>query len=813
MDAAGEQPSGYGMSTVTRRPVGRHRPVRAAVLLGLLVVALPGLPIEALRLTAATSAGSSSGTLAPGGQGSPSRSAPGGASEGEVVSPAVVSVAASPSSLTVARGASATFAIALGRSGDGQLPINLAVDGLPGGTSAKFGPNPAWLTTATLTISTSECGTATPIGTYPLTITAWANADLFTTTVSLRVNDGPPRATAPRSEIDSGHKLDGESKVRTVWSACDADAIQWYRADRQGANDWRTVATGSATSVTHWLPLNKTRRYRAMAGEASFPAGGAFAYGPGFQPRLAQESSVAFSGSWTAVDSKKYWGGKARYATARGAAATYSFTGSSVGWLSLKGPTRGAAQVYVDGALVKTVDLRASELKPRRVVFAHSWPSAGRHTIRVVVLGTSGRPRVDVDGFVTLVNTSSYVKNTWNGRFTTQRPSDITCVAASSLTWTNYASGTTSAEYYSSAIAAEWYREVRTANQNFHNKYDYSGIEPGLDPRGWAWLLWRHAAPGRGYHDYWSSSQGAVNNWMVWNIREASEPAGALIFRSVHAVNVVGFSSNIDPRNGAYTLNGFFIVDPWYPAGPTAMNDGGTLGLAPNTFITLSTWNRSYFLPYVDKPYEAVHGPNLWHRQYVAVLRSADGTPEPTASFDAMPPTYSGVGPAAAAPAPASPVEPAFAEDDALGAVSAGIAANGLTGDARLGLDDAEIELGGRVDVESLSEDMPPYSLVEVVQGGRVVAVAMLTRGAEGLRFAGIQGAGPGNELLDATKARGTLRAQGVDVRSMRAVWRPSPDSMAPFSPFWAARDAHGRDRFLTPSGIVKPAIEPAVGR
>jgi hypothetical protein len=357
---------------------------------------------------------------------------------------------------------------------------------------------------------------------------------------------------------------------------------------------------------------------------------------------------------------------------------------------------------------------------------------------------------------------------------------------------------------------------VRTANQNFHNKYDYSGIEPGLDPRGWAWLMWRHAPPGRSYHDYWSSSQAAVNSWMVANIREANEPAGALVFRSVHAVDVVGFSSNIDPRNGVYTLNGFFVVDPWYPNGSSRMSDGGTLGLVPNTYLTLSAWNRSYFLPYVDKPYEAVHGPNLWHKKYVAVLRSANGTQEPTRSFDTMPPTFSGIGPAGAAAASPEPIpaeEPVFETGDVIGAVTAGIEANGLAADDRVGLAAGPIEVGRKVDVESLSPDMAPYSLVEVVQGGRVVAMAMLTRTEEGLQFAGLQAAYPGNELPATAEARRKLGSAGVDVRSMRLVWRPSPDSLAPFSPFWDATDTAGRHRFLTPNGDVKTSLEAATSR
>jgi hypothetical protein len=35
-------------------------------------------------------------------------------------------------------------------------------------------------------------------------------------------------------------------------------------------------------------------------------------------------------------------------------------------------------------------------------VFSWTWATLGAHTLRVVVVGTAGHPRVDVDAFITL---------------------------------------------------------------------------------------------------------------------------------------------------------------------------------------------------------------------------------------------------------------------------------------------------------------------------------------------------------------------------------------------------------------------------
>jgi hypothetical protein len=51
----------------------------------------------------------------------------------------------------------------------------------------------------------------------------------------------------------------------------------------------------------------------------------------------------------------------------------------------------------VDGVVVATVDLGTAVRSPRTVVFARTFPDARRRTLRLEVVGTPGRPRVDLD--------------------------------------------------------------------------------------------------------------------------------------------------------------------------------------------------------------------------------------------------------------------------------------------------------------------------------------------------------------------------------------------------------------------------------
>jgi hypothetical protein len=89
-----------------------------------------------------------------------------------------------------------------------------------------------------------------------------------------------------------------------------------------------------------------------------------------------------------------------RYATKAGASVTFRFTGRAVGWVSVRATTRGNARVSIDGTTVGTVYLYGSTAY-RRLVFARH-PTPGTHTLKITVLGTSGRPRVDVDGFIVM---------------------------------------------------------------------------------------------------------------------------------------------------------------------------------------------------------------------------------------------------------------------------------------------------------------------------------------------------------------------------------------------------------------------------
>lgn len=98
--------------------------------------------------------------------------------------------------------------------------------------------------------------------------------------------------------------------------------------------------------------------------------------------------------------------GRARASDVTGATAELTFRGTGVVWTTIRGRDQGRAEIWVDGALVRTVDNYA----PSGMVGVER-PVTGLvddvHALRIVVLG-QGRPAatgtfVSVDRFSVLV--------------------------------------------------------------------------------------------------------------------------------------------------------------------------------------------------------------------------------------------------------------------------------------------------------------------------------------------------------------------------------------------------------------------------
>ena len=102
--------------------------------------------------------------------------------------------------------------------------------------------------------------------------------------------------------------------------------------------------------------------------------------------------SPALAFGWGKAKNAAASGGDVAVSDLPGSTATFAFYGTGVDWQTARGPHQGRAQIYVDGALRKTVDNYAGS--PAVVVRSIAGLTLGMHELRIVVLGQA-RPAAD----------------------------------------------------------------------------------------------------------------------------------------------------------------------------------------------------------------------------------------------------------------------------------------------------------------------------------------------------------------------------------------------------------------------------------
>jgi subtilisin family serine protease len=221
---------------------------------------------------------------------------------------------------------------------------------------------------------------------------------------SVLVDRTAPTESAPSASLHTGAALSGSAlPLRLNWTASDGGGIDRYELARSlnGSATWTLVGAPS-TTVDLTAASSGTVRYRSRAIDLAGNVG-AWAYGPTLTPRLIQQTSTAIHrhGTWTSSSFASFSGGSARYARSSTASATYTFTGRGIALVSTRATTRGKVRVYINGAYAGIVDMYGPT-QYRTVAWQKTWSTVATRTIKLVLTGTPGRPRVDLDAFAVL---------------------------------------------------------------------------------------------------------------------------------------------------------------------------------------------------------------------------------------------------------------------------------------------------------------------------------------------------------------------------------------------------------------------------
>ncbi|MDI9887592.1 N-acetylmuramoyl-L-alanine amidase [Streptomyces sp. HNM0645] len=213
------------------------------------------------------------------------------------------------------------------------------------------------------------------------TVIAETTAPTFTTKPSLALRTGTVNTTAVPLTLS--------------WKATDSAALKEVRltaplARTYGPTTYSAAHTAKSGAATTW---SMTAYDQAGNTTAASVAG---------TPVILQETSATRSGTWSTKSSTSYLGGKSYSSSSKNASLTWTFTGRSAAWVVSRATGSGQAYVYVDGVKAATVDLKSSTTKYRDAIWTKTWTTSAKHTIKIVVVGTSGRPTITTDGLVYL---------------------------------------------------------------------------------------------------------------------------------------------------------------------------------------------------------------------------------------------------------------------------------------------------------------------------------------------------------------------------------------------------------------------------
>jgi len=334
------------------------------------------------------------------------------------VVPTVSSIA--PSALLM-NAASATFTVTFSEAVTGLDATDIDIT-TGGGTATGCTVDAPAGSGTTWTVTLSGCST----GTVTFGLKAGAvedqagnpgpatQVDAATVTV-IHDTTAPTFTKAIRVVLRSGVSLRSASTTSAIpvlitWAAADdatGSGLDHYKLEVSLNGGLPTVValpTSLTTSFSTTMPTSGTVAYRVTACDVMNNCTTPSSTGT-LSPRIIQQSStlVKYSGTWYLYKAASLSGTTLKWSRTKNAYATYTFTGRGIGFVAIKGLGRGYVKIYLDGKYRGHISLYKTGASLGRLL---AWQSgaltSGKHTIKLIVEGTFGHPRVDLDAFAVL---------------------------------------------------------------------------------------------------------------------------------------------------------------------------------------------------------------------------------------------------------------------------------------------------------------------------------------------------------------------------------------------------------------------------
>jgi hypothetical protein len=235
-------------------------------------------------------------------------------------------------------------------------------------------------------------------GTHQVQVKAFHQSGRTSVTEAVTViaeTTAPTFTTKPNLALRTGTVNTTGVPLTLRWKAADATSLKEVRLTAPTAKTYGpTVTSAQYTAKSGTATKWSLKAYDAVGNTATASVSGT--------QTILQETNATRSGTWTAKSSTSYLGGKSLTSKSKNASLSWTFTGRSVAWVVSRAATSGKAYIYVDGKKVTTVDLMSSKTAYRNAIWTKTWSSSAKHTVKIVVAGTSGRLTVTTDGIVYL---------------------------------------------------------------------------------------------------------------------------------------------------------------------------------------------------------------------------------------------------------------------------------------------------------------------------------------------------------------------------------------------------------------------------
>jgi hypothetical protein len=238
--------------------------------------------------------------------------------------------------------------------------------------------------------------------------------------------------TTPSTSLKPSHVVSWNEPVTDVTTGTvrllltgTATAVPVSLTCRTAANATVACASGSTRNVVlvPTAPLTPGQLYTISVSGVQDLAGNAATASRGYRASTSdQENGLAAKPAWRKASSSVAQGGSYSVADLKGATASYSFTGTSVVWYGLRGPSYGTADVYVDDVL-KASKVSFYSTTSSALTRTISGLTNAKHVLRIVVRGEKGSTsgtgtNVAVDAFKVggVVSASPAVTFAWARR-------------------------------------------------------------------------------------------------------------------------------------------------------------------------------------------------------------------------------------------------------------------------------------------------------------------------------------------------------------------------------------------------------------